>query len=83
VLALVTLASPHQRLPAHFQPALARFYRRLSATAGPPVPVVSIAGGTADVQVQTGLQHLSPACRCAQTCECSTGAGVDCRCQGS
>lgn len=55
VLAVVTLASPHQRSPAHVQPALARFYRRLSTTAAPPVPVVSIAGGAADVQV-----HRSP-----------------------
>ena len=55
VLAVVTLASPHQRSPAHVQPALARFYRRLSTMAAPPVPVVSIAGGAADVQV-----HRSP-----------------------
>ena len=51
MLAVVTLASPHQRSPAHLQPALARFYRRLSTMAAPPVPEVSIAGGAADVQV--------------------------------
>jgi hypothetical protein len=54
VLVVVTLASPHQRSPAHLQPALARFYRRLSTMAAPPVPVVSIAGGAADVQVRHG-----------------------------
>lgn len=51
MLAVVTLASPHQQSPAHVQPALARFYRRLSTMAALPVPVVSVAGGAADVQV--------------------------------
>lgn len=48
---MVTLASPHQRSPAHLQPALARFYRRLRSHPAPAVPVISIAGGAADVQV--------------------------------
>ncbi len=51
VLAVVTLATPHQRSPAHVQPALARCYRRLRSPTAPPVPVLSISGGAADVQV--------------------------------
>lgn len=58
VLAVVTLASPHQRSPAHLQPALARFYRRMRSHPAPAVPVVSIAGGAVDVQVPQELTSL-------------------------
>jgi hypothetical protein len=50
---LVTLASPHLSTPLMLQPALARFYAGTLAVPLPPgLPVVSLQGGAADMQVR-------------------------------
>lgn len=48
---LLTMASPHQYSPLLLQPALARFYSRLSSESLPRLPVISINGGKNDFQV--------------------------------
>ena len=58
VLAVVTLATPHVRSPAHLQPSLAAQYRQLAAQPALEVPLLSIAGGSGDVQVPSGLALL-------------------------
>ena len=52
---VLTLATPHQRPPGPLQPSLAAFYRRLAAARVPAVPVVSVAGGRHDMQVNLCL----------------------------
>lgn len=59
---VLTLATPHQRSPAHVQPALAGFYSRLAWAPVPHVPVISIAGGGADVQVRDRLKECDSLC---------------------
>lgn len=69
---VLTLATPHQRSPAHLQPALARFYAHLAGAPVPHVPVVSLAGGGADVQVGGALWQVDvpiarlPGLRCVK-----------------
>lgn len=58
MLGVVTLATPHLRSPAHLHSALATVYRRLSAMPPLRVPLLSVAGGTADVQVPSQLALL-------------------------
>lgn len=58
VLAVMTLATPHSRSPAHLQPALSVHYRRLASLPPLAVPLLSVAGGSADTQVPSILTRL-------------------------
>ena len=54
-MAVVTLATPHARSPAHLQRAMAAAYRRVAAAPLPVAPLLSVAGGAADVLVPRRL----------------------------
>lgn len=54
-MAVVTLAAPHIRSPAHLQRSLAAAYRRVAAAPLPAAPLLSVAGGAADVLVPRRL----------------------------